>query len=99
MNKFLIRMKNAMSIILTLLMVVSNLAFIATAKAGVVPTLTIDSQSAINGANLNVAIIANDFSLFDSNVGSVTLTIQFDNTLLTYVDATFNNLPTRHNPT
>ena len=94
MNKFLIRMKNAMSIILTLLMVVSNLAFIATAKAGVVPTLTIDSQSAINGANLNVAIIANDFSLFDSNVGSVTLTIQFDNTLLTYVDATFNNLPT-----
>lgn len=93
-NKLLKNLKTITSYVIVLSIVVSNFGYIPVVKAGVViPTLTIDSQSASNGATINVPINASDFSAFASNVGSVTLNIQYDNTLLTYINTTFNNLP------
>lgn len=93
-SKILIRSKKIMSSALMFLMVGSNMAFIPTAMAlALTPTLTIGSQSAVNGVTIHVPISATNFSAFASNVGSVTLTVQYDNALLTYVDTTFNNLP------
>lgn len=92
-NKASINLKKITSYALALLMIFSNFAFFPTVKATATPTLTIGSQTASNGDTINVPINASDFSAYESNVGSVTLNIQYDNTLLTYINTTFNNIP------
>ena len=88
-------MANTTKTVVALVLSIASIGFVLPMLAGAVaaPTLTIGSQSAINGATIHVPINASNFSSFTSDVGSVTLNVQYDNTLLTYVDTSFDNLP------
>ena len=93
-NKLSINFKTILSCVFILSIIISGSLFPLSVEAGVdTPTLTIGSQTASSGATINVPINATNFSAYTSDVGSVTLHVQFDNTLLTYIDTTFNNLP------
>ncbi|MEK9165469.1 MAG: immunoglobulin-like domain-containing protein, partial [Patescibacteria group bacterium] len=89
-NKLSSNFKKIISYTLAPLIIFSNFAFFPTVKAVATPTLTIGSQSASNGATINVPLNASHFD----DVAGITLTgIQFDNTLLSYIGYTLNTLP------
>jgi len=92
-NKLLTSLKKITSYVIALSMIALSFPLIPAAQADGTPTLTIASQSAVNGATIHVPVNASDFSAYASNVGSVTLNIHYDNTLLTYATTTINNLP------
>ncbi|MDO8490131.1 MAG: hypothetical protein Q7S47_01810 [bacterium] len=71
-------------------MIGSNMILAPLALATPTPTVTIGSQSTVNGASISVPVNATDFG----NVGGVTLTgIQFNASLLTYTGYTLGVLP------
>ncbi len=86
-------MTNITKTTVALLLSIAGIGFalpMVAAATTATPTLTIGSQTAINGATINVPINASDFT----DVAGITLTgIQFDNTLLNYTGYTLNTLP------
>ncbi|MFH1129593.1 MAG: hypothetical protein V1686_02575, partial [Patescibacteria group bacterium] len=68
-NKSLVSLKKITSYALTLLVVISNFGFIPAAQAVNVPTLTIGSQTALNGAHIVVPITGSNFTIGENITG------------------------------
>lgn len=85
-NKMLKNIKSVISSILVLLVVLLNFSFVPAVYA-TGPTLTIGSQTALNGANITVPISASNFS---NSIAGMTFNVQYDPTLLTYTGYTEN---------
>ena len=88
-NKLLKNLKAIASYALALAVVVSSLGIVPAVQANVVstPTLTIGSQSASNGATINVPINASNFA---NAVAGIDFVVQYDPALLTYIGLTQN---------
>ena len=82
-------LKKVMSSALAFLILITSLA--PSAIAAGEPTLTLGSQTALNGDTIFVPLTAKDFT---TGVGGVTLTIQFDGSLLSYQNHTLDPLLT-----
>ena len=88
-NKLLKNPKTISGYVLALLVVVSSFGFVPVAQADITPTLTIGSQSASNGATINVPINASNFA---NAVAGMDFSVQYDPTLLTYTGLTQNDI-------
>lgn len=86
-NKASINLKKITSYMLALLMIFSNFAFFPTIKATATPTLTIGSQTAINGASIIVPITGNNFTA-DADIVGLQFRVNYDNALLSFTGFT-----------
>ncbi|MDO8505746.1 MAG: cohesin domain-containing protein, partial [bacterium] len=86
-NKTLISLKKIINYALVAVVVASNLSFVPVAKAVGEPTVTIGSQSALNGATINVPVDASNFA---NAVAGMDFSVQYDSALLTYTGLTQN---------
>ncbi len=87
-NKLLASFRKIISCAFALSIIVSSFGFASVAKAVVaMPTLTIGSQSALNGASITVPISASNFA---NSIAGMTFSVQYDASLLTYTGYTQN---------
>ena len=86
-NRLLKNLKTVTTCVIVLSIITLNLGFIPTVKAVETPTLTIDSQTALNGAIISVPISASNFA---NTVAGMDFSVQYDPALLTYNGLTQN---------
>lgn len=86
-NKLLKSLKATAGYALALSVVISSLGFATKVQADEVPTLTIGSQTASNGATIDVPINATNLA---NTLGSMDFKVHYDANLLTYTGLTEN---------
>lgn len=88
MNKRMsIKLKKITNGVLAMLIVVSSFGFVPAVQAVGTPTLTIGSQTAINGAHIVVPITGNNFTT-DDDIVALQFRVNYDNTLLLFTGFT-----------
>src|SRR5674476_825344 len=89
-NKSLENVRTIVSYVFVLLVVVFGFSGVARAST---PTVTIGSQSASNGATINVPLTATNFA---NSIAGMDFNLHYDPTLLTYVSYTLGAAFTGH---